>query len=190
MLSSAVLNAADVGVAQVRRRLFLVGELQGMSRSAAPPTLNLVASPVWRGAGDALAGLSLAHEPEEVLSGKWKDLIPAVPPGGNYLHFTERNGWFPPMFEWRSRYWSFLLKLDPLKPSPTIQAHPGPATGPFHWENRRLRLAEQCRLFGYPDDFVFVGSRSSAQRQIGNSVPPPLARFVAEQLGAPPVGLF
>ncbi len=35
-----------------------------------------------------------------------------------------------PQFRWRSRYWSFLLKLDPDRPSPTIQAQPGPNVGP------------------------------------------------------------
>jgi hypothetical protein len=30
-----------------------------------------------------------------------------------------------PLFEWRSCYWSFLLKLAPEQPSPTIQAQPG-----------------------------------------------------------------
>jgi hypothetical protein len=44
--------------------------------------------------------------------------------------------WREPLFRWRRKYWSFLLKLAPDKPSPTIQAQPGPYTGPFHWENR------------------------------------------------------
>ena len=86
------------------------------------------------------------------------------------------------MFKWRSRYWNFLLKLSPDRPAPTIQAQPGPYVGPFHWENRRLRVAELKRLFSYPDDFVFVGSRKSIQAQIGNSVPPLVARRVAEAL--------
>ena len=63
-------------------------------------------------------------------------------------------------FEWRSRYWSFLLKLDPARPSPTIQAQPGPNVGPFHWENRRLRVPELKRLFTFPDDFVLAVNAS------------------------------
>ncbi len=73
-----------------------------------------------------------------------------------------------------------MLKLDPARPSPTIQAQPGPDVGPFHWENRRLRVAEVKRLFTFPDDFNLVGSRSSVQSQLGNSVPPLLAQRVAE----------
>ena len=81
-------------------------------------------------------------------------------------------------------WWSFLLKLDPDRPSPTIQAQPGPNVGPFHWENRRLRVPELRRLFTFPDDFAFVGKRSSVQSQLGNAVPPLLARRVAEAVGS------
>ena len=74
------------------------------------------------------------------------------------------------------------LKLHPDRPAPTIQAQPGPNVGPFHWENRRLRIPELRRLFTYPDDFKFAGRRISVQAQIGNSVPPLLAQRVAEQV--------
>jgi DNA (cytosine-5)-methyltransferase 1 len=86
------------------------------------------------------------------------------------------------LFRWRSRYWAFLLKLDPARPSPTIQAQPGPNVGPFHWENRRLRVGEIKRLFTFPDEFEFVGTRASIQAQLGNSVPALLAEKVATQV--------
>ena len=121
-------------------------------------------------------------EPSEIVRGKWGHLLPGIPPGDNYLHYTSERGHPDPIFEWRSRYWSFLLKLDPERPAPTIQAQPGPNVGPFHWENRRLRIPELQRLFTYPDNFEFVGRRNSVQAQIGNSVPPLLAQHVAEQV--------
>ena len=129
--------------------------------------------------GQALKGLTTSAEPEEVIRGQWGHLLPGVPPGGNYLHYTAERGHPEPVFEWRKRFWSFLLKLDPDRASPTIQAHPGPNVGPFHWDNRRLRVPELRRLFTFPDDFEFVGSRNSVQAQVGNSVPPQLARSVA-----------
>lgn len=119
---------------------------------------------------------------EEVVRGQWAHLLPRIPPGENYLHFTAERGHPEPLFEWRSRYWSFLLKLSPDKPAPTIQAQPGPNVGPFHWDNRRIRVPELKRLFTYPDDFELVGSRTSIQSQIGNSVPPRLAEQVASTL--------
>jgi DNA (cytosine-5)-methyltransferase 1 len=133
-------------------------------------------------AGEALSGLSTTPEAEEVVRGRWGHLLPAIPPGDNYLHYTAERGNPAPLFEWRSRYWSFLLKLSPDRPSPTIQAQPGPNVGPFHWENRRLRVPELQRLFTFPDEFNFVGRRGSVQAQIGNSVPPLLARRVAQQV--------
>lgn len=187
-----VLNAADYGVPQLRPRLFVVGACRGeripelpvpshhgkweRRRTNGGPLPHVTA-------GEALSGLVTAPEPTEVVRGKWGHLLPEIPPGSNYLYFTDRRGHPNPIFEWRSRYWSFLLKLDPNRPSPTIQAQPGPNVGPFHWDNRRLRIPELRRLFTFPDDFVFVGKRSSVQSQLGNAVPPLLARRVAEAVG-------
>jgi DNA (cytosine-5)-methyltransferase 1 len=84
-----------------------------------------------------------------------------------------------PLFGWRSRYWSFLLKLAKNKPSWTIQAQPGPAIGPFHWDNRRLSIAEMAAIQTFPRGLRFVGSRVSLQKQIGNAVP----SLVTEVLG-------
>lgn len=187
----AVLNAADYGVPQSRPRLFVIGVPKGRPcpelpspthggqwerRATGNPTRPHVT------AGQALEGLSTEPERGEEIRGKWAHLLADIPPGDNYLHYTAERGHPQPVFKWRSRYWSFLLKLDPGKPSPTIQAQPGPNVGPFHWDNRRLRVPELRRLFTYPDGFDFAGSRSSIQAQIGNSVPPLLARHVAQAL--------
>lgn len=184
-----VLNAADYGVPQLRPRLFIIGARRGEALPAFPdPTHHGTWERRRTGggplphvtAGAALGGLVTEPEREEIVRGKWAHLLPEVPPGHNYLHFTARRGHPDPIFEWRSRYWSFLLKLDPERPSPTIQAQPGPNVGPFHWDNRRLRVPELRRLFTFPDEFAFVGKRASVQSQIGNAVPPLLARRVAE----------
>lgn len=187
----SVLNAADYGVPQARPRLFIVGARR---RERLPDLPDPTHHGQWerrqtRGgplphvtAGQALEGLATAPEPEEVVRGRWAHLLAEIPPGDNYLYFTAERGHPDPVFEWRSRYWSFLLKLDPDRPAPTIQAQPGPNVGPFHWENRRLRVPELKRLFTFPDDYAFVGKRASVQSQIGNSVPPLLAQRVAEQI--------
>jgi DNA (cytosine-5)-methyltransferase 1 len=183
-----VLNAADYGVPQLRPRLFVVGTPKG---TALPDLPDATHSGRWERrtsgnggrpyvtAGEALAGLATVAEPEETVRGRWAHLLADIPPGDNYLFYTAERGYPNPVFEWRSRYWSFLLKLSPDRPSPTIQAHPGPNVGPFHWENRRLRVPELRRLFTFPDKFIFAGRRVSVQAQVGNSVPPLLARRVA-----------
>jgi len=186
-----VLNAADYGVPQLRPRLFVVGTPKGTRLPELPePTHEGRWERRTSGgggqphvtAGEALSGLSTSPEPEEAVRGSWGHLLKDIPPGDNYLFYTARRGHPEPAFEWRSRYWSFLLKLDPNRPAPTIQAHPGPNVGPFHWDNRRLRVSELRRLFTFPDDFELVGRRTPVQAQIGNSVPPLLARRVAEQV--------
>ncbi|MGH8995232.1 MAG: DNA cytosine methyltransferase [Acidimicrobiales bacterium] len=186
-----VLNAADYGVPQLRPRLFIVGVRRGEKLPDFPePThfgqwerrkTSRTGKPHVT-AGEALAGLAAPPEPEETIRGQWGHLLPEIPPGDNYLHYTARRGHPRPIFEWRSRFWSFLLKLDPDRPSPTIQAHPGPNVGPFHWESRRLRVAELLALFTFPPTFELVGTRASVQAQIGNSVAPALAARVAERV--------
>ncbi|HSV68260.1 MAG TPA: DNA cytosine methyltransferase [Mycobacteriales bacterium] len=192
---TGVLNAADYGVPQARPRLFVVGVPRGCWVPELPEPSH---TGPWerRASGtraggtphvtvrQALAGLECEPEPEEVLRGQYAGLLPDIPPGDNYLHYTARRGHPEPRFGWRSRYWSFLLKLDPDRPSPTIQAQPGPNVGPFHWANRRLRVGEVKRLFTVPDDFDLLGTRASIQAQLGNAVPPLLARQVAEQVRA------
>lgn len=192
-LGRAVLNAADFGAPQARPRLFVVGirKDQGVDPTLPEPTHYGTWERSSTGnssglphvtAGEALAGLVTEPEPGEEVRGRWGHLLPEVPEGENYLHFTKEKGHPDPVFEWRSRYWSFLLKLSRTKPSPTIQAQPGPNVGPFHWDNRRLRSAELKRLFGYPDDYPMPEKRADFQRMLGNSVPPPLARAVLEQV--------
>jgi DNA (cytosine-5)-methyltransferase 1 len=68
------------------------------------------------------------------------------------------------------------LKLSPELPAWTVPASPGPWTGPFHWESRRLRTPELAALQGFPPGYVFAGSRRERVRQIGNAAPPPLAQ--------------
>jgi DNA (cytosine-5)-methyltransferase 1 len=188
-----VLNAADYGVPQLRPRLFIVGAVRGEPLPELPEPTH---GGRWERratgggevphvtAGEALQGVDAPPEKGETVNGKWGHLLPGIPPGDNYLFYTAKRSHPDPVFEWRSRYWSFLLKLDPERPSPTIQAQPGPNVGPFHWDSRRLRVPELRRLFTFPDEFELQGTRNSKQAQLGNSVPPLLACRVAEQIAA------
>jgi DNA (cytosine-5)-methyltransferase 1 len=201
---SRIVLAADQGVPQLRQRLFCAGirrdlldmptedwELDWPSDTHAGPHERRVD---WDNGllshvttSEALAGLSPKQnppEPEELVTGTYAWELSQVPPGDNYLYFTAKRGHAEPRFRWRSRYWSFLLKLHPDRPSPTIQGQPGPWVGPFHWENRRLRVAELKRLMTFPDEYVVCGNRRQQQLQLGNAVPPLLARRVAERVGA------
>lgn len=188
--------AADYGVPQKRQRLLIVGRLDGQPRFPDPTHAGPHearqdwnrALPQHVTAGHAISALEdrddLA-EPEEKVAGKYGHLLPEIPPGDNYLYYTAKRAHPRPIFEWRKRYWSFLLKLDPERPAPTVQSQPGPYVGPFHWCNRRLRLLELKRLQTFPDDYEIVGTRRSAQIQLGNAVPPLLAERVVCALREP-----
>ena len=111
----------------------------------------------------------------------YEDLV-AVPPGKNYIALTAHAGYPNPKFIAQKRFWSFLLKLHPLETSWTIAAQPGPWVGPFHWSSRRLRVPEIAALQTFPNDYKFVGSRRSVQKQIGNAVPPLLGKAMIDFL--------
>lgn len=201
---SKIVLAADYGVPQLRQRLICVGvrgdlldipsdlwRFDWPEESHDGPHERRVdrngASRPHMSAREALADLSdddNPFEPEEVVTGTYATELQEVPPGDNYLYFTEKRGHSQPRFKWRSRYWSFLLKLHPDRPSPTIQGQPGPWVGPFHWEGRRLRVAEVKRLMTFPDDFVVCGNRRSQQLQLGNAVPPLMGKALLDQMAA------
>ncbi|MGM0578379.1 MAG: DNA cytosine methyltransferase [Myxococcota bacterium] len=177
-----VLSASDYGVPQARRRLFLTGVRRhghaGQCRLDKIPSLptRTVAWAIGDGCGPP--------EHEEVPRGKYFDLLRDVPPGGNYLVHTAERGATDPQFGYRSRYWSFLLKLHPDRPSPTIPAQRVTWNGPFHWQNRHLRVREMARLQGFPDTVPFPTDREKARRYIGNAVPVMLGAVVLNHLAS------
>jgi DNA (cytosine-5)-methyltransferase 1 len=93
-----------------------------------------------------------------------------------------------PLFGWRRRFWSFLLKLAKDRPSWTIQAQPGPGTGPFHWESRRLSMRELCRIQTFPDDVQIQGNYRAIHKQVGNAVPSLLAEVLGRVVRAQLLG--
>lgn len=189
-----VLNAADFGVPQIRERAFLIGARDGSRFGQLAPSYRPVDAgpkgrqlalkldlPRYRNAWDAIGDLEDDDDPQLSLRGKWADLLPSIPEGSNYLYHTDRGEGLP-LFGWRRRFWNFLLKLAKNQPSWTLTAQPGPATGPFHWKNRRLSARELCRLQTIPDDYRVLGALNTVQRQLGNAVPSALAEVIALQL--------
>jgi DNA (cytosine-5)-methyltransferase 1 len=189
-VSIAKLNAADFGVPQRRERVFLVGHRDGRQFQFPMPThaeresSREMGLQPYRTAWDALGDLSTVdNEGGLSMTGKWAELLPSIPEGENYLWHTPRGGGLP-LFGWRTRYWSFLLKLAKSQPSWTIQAQPGSAIGPFHWSNRRLSAAELCRLQTFPDGLRFDCGRTDVQKLVGNAVPSLLAEVLAREIRA------
>jgi DNA (cytosine-5)-methyltransferase 1 len=173
-LTEQVLSAATFAIPQRRRRLFVAGVRGDLSVSLD----HWPAFPV-RTAGAALEDLPFCSpEPDEHVPGHYGKLLHRVPPGGNYLRFTERYGYDPPLFKNRGRYWSFLLKIDPERPAPTLPAQRVTYNGPFHWDSRHLRAPEIARLQGFPDGYPTAANLQETRRHLGNAVPPALGMAV------------
>lgn len=186
-----IINTAEHGVPQIRERVFMVGSRDGREfrfpepAFAAPEKLNedLFSSlSPYRTAWDALGDISEPNDSEGLkVGGKWGDLLASIPEGENYLWHTDRGGG-KPLFGWRTRYWSFLLKLSKRLPSWTVQAQPGAAIGPFHWNNRKLTFEELCRIQTFPDGLRINCGRTEMQRMLGNAVPSLIAEVLAREI--------
>lgn len=181
-------NAAEFGVPQRRARVFLLG-VRGQAAPQPEPT-HYVGEVGHPGrvpavtAGEAIARFAGDEyfEDGEQVEGRWASHFESIPPGWNYKFHTAWADHPDPTFMTETRFWNFLLKLHPDLPAWTIAANPGPWTGPFHWDNRRLRTVELAALQGFPDDYVFSGNRRDRVRQIGNAVPPGLAAVMIKQV--------
>jgi DNA (cytosine-5)-methyltransferase 1 len=187
------LNAYDYGVPQKRKRIFFIAYKTKNNKFKKDyiiqKSLNDESKKKTRSirkinSGEAIKNFAKKKysEVDENIQGTYREELTMVPIGGNYLHLTEKKNHPDPRFIYGTRFWNFLLKLDPNKPSWTIPAQPGKWTGPFHWEDRRLRVPELAALQSFPSDFKFYGNRRSIQMQIGNAVPPKLASHVLEYL--------
>lgn len=172
-----IVDCVSYGVPQHRRRALIVISSDGTAFNF--PVGSYVNEPVtaWDAIGEIDPG------PLPIPNGRWTELLPSIPEGTNYQWLTARGGG-PELFGYRTRYWSFLLKLARDRPSWTISASPGPATGPFHWDNRPLSITELLRLQSFPLDWSVIGLRHLQVRLVGNATPPLLSEVVAREISS------
>ncbi len=115
----------------------------------------------------------LNHEPKYPNSDV-QERMKYVPQGGNWQDVPEHL--------WKTqrsnRHSSAYRRLDETKPSITIDTGHMNYFHPIY--NRVPTVRESARLQSFPDDFIFVGTPTSQLRQVGNAVPPLMAKAVAE----------
>ena len=107
--------------------------------------------------------------------------LKCIPPGKGIRYEADEKAYLPPHLrlgvDWKNlkenRFrQTHYKRLDLQKPSPTIMTQ---ATSYFHpTENRYLTAREAAAIQSFPNDFKFIGTRTSVWRQIGNAVPPRL----------------
>jgi DNA (cytosine-5)-methyltransferase 1 len=180
-----VVNAADYGVAQNRRRLVIVG-LRDRPFRIPPPTHGTGRRPP-RPAGTVLSADGFGVPNRSVVTyARQPDLRPG--PYDGHLF----NGGGRPID--LSRPAPTLLAsmggnktpwVDTLGVVPRYHAHlraGGPARDGIVTGARRITVEEAACLQTFPGTVQFVGSRASCYRQVGNAVPPRLAEVFARSL--------
>lgn len=206
---AAILNAADYGAPQTRKRTVIVGwddnrvgePLFPMVPTHATPDLNS-ALPPWRTVRDVIGDLDEpkgtevreAETPHNLHFGRnptMKSLARyrAVPPGGNRFDLMRNALEITPGCWIRKtsggtdlfgRLWwdrpSVTIRTEFFKPEKGRYLHPE--------KHRPITHREAARLMGFPDTFVFKGSKTDIARQIGNAVPPDLAAAIGKMVKA------
>ena len=186
---AAIVNAADYGVPQQRRRILVLGALD-----APLPVLEATHAPAdrcemlglrpWVTVREALADLPepepaepQPHAAVETIS----DFARAMRAGSRSLpdHVPTRHrkgmpermaaqGPGEPLYDTWAHAW---VRLDPDRPSPTVKEnHNAPFVHP--WRPRVTTPRECARLQSFPDRFAFEGPKSRKLVQVGNAVPP------------------
>ena len=169
-VSYSVVNMADFGVPQTRRRVIILGNRRGVSdrktislpeRTHAPEALK-ADHRRWVTIGEALSDIPEPDSDHQLL---------------NHVYSQ---------YKVTNRDFTGHRRTDPMKPSPTILARGDGGGGVCalqHPRNhRRLSVRESAIVQSFPMTFEFFGAMNSMYRQIGNAVPPRFAECLALQL--------
>lgn len=169
-----ILNAADYGVPQIRRRVFIVGFRQPdvtfsfpQPTHSNPETLNGQTMPTWLPARWALESVDgLPNQRIRTHGERVHNRYSLVAPGDrDRADHTDR--------------------IHPDRPSGTVLVGSKAGGGrPFiHPDTpRHITVREAARLQSFPDWYEFRGTNTWQYRAVGNAVPPLLARAVGEQI--------
>ena len=199
----ALLNAAEYGVPQNRRRLFIVAIEAGRAWDWPEPTTSPGDLTLWDAIGDlppdseqpgVIASLGSARTVSSYAQGLC---------GGNGLvlnHHTKRleqlrlqrldalqqgqDRRHLPAHLQAGGHQTKYRRLRADAPSPTVTAHMGKDLSDFIHPQlpRTLTVREAARIQGFPDTYEFLGSQASQFTQVGNAVPVRLAQVLGLEL--------
>lgn len=200
-IKTGVLDAADYGVPQNRRRAVIIGKYQCKAPELPAPMEQKVT--IW----DAISDLAYLESGEGEEVQEYKN-----PPESLYQqemrkdstklynHIAtkhskvalERLAMIPPNCGkevlpkehlTKSIYSGTWTRMVKDEVSVTITTRfDTPSSGKFThpYLNRAITVREAARIQSFPDDFHFVGTKTSQMKQVGNAVPPNLAKAIAK----------
>lgn len=173
-----VLNSAQYGIAQERRRIVVVGVRNNIDSEFSYPIKSDKVYTIKDVIGDLpkLNSGESSDVPNHVAmkhSAQMLEKMGYVKDGGDRMDIPEELR--PKSGDIRK-----YIRYDSKKPSVCVT---GDMRKIFHYEqNRALTARELARIQSFPDDFIFEGASIQIQQQIGNAVPPMLAYQIAEQV--------
>lgn len=209
-VQSFLLDAVDFGLPQLRKRMILMGARGGVRVRRPEPThsdLEMLGLPGFVTVSEAISDLpplgtadssdryqtepktayqaamrgsaiELTEHNSSNYGPRMQTILRSVPGGGSVLDLPEQlrpKGYFANTY---ARLWGD-------RPAPTITRNFGTPSSSrcIHpTQHRALSTREGARLQGFPDSYAFTGPKTSKNLQIGNAVPPLLARVLGDAL--------
>ncbi len=207
-----VVNAADHGVPQRRKRAIVIGSRTGSP--TLPPATHGDDRP-WTSVREAFEGIPFETGPSKLPDRSLESGIPGpfkapeihlsrnptplsldrydhVPPGGSRFDLPDEllpacwankpTGTTDVMGRLEWDRPSLTVRTEFFKPEKGRYLHPQWDEDPSKRVNRVISHWEAARLQSFPDDFVWCGSKIEIAKQIGNAVPPRLAEAIARHI--------
>ncbi len=170
-----ILNSADYGVAQIRKRVIFIGSRirsdirfpkKIIQRYKTVREVIEDLPPLKSGETSSMPNHNAMNHTKQML-----EKMKFISDGGDRTQI-------PLNLRPKSGDIRKYIKYDSKKPSITIT---GDMRKVFHYsQNRALTVRELARIQSFPDNFIFKGSSISAQQQVGNAIPPLMAKALAK----------
>lgn len=183
-VTSIILNAADYGLPQIRRRCFAFASKIGLPEIALPSSRKAATvRQAWDGLPAEPTGRDghVATIPSPIALARMK----IIPPGGDKRDVLRLAPHLAPKSWWKindqaTDVWGRMLWDEPCNTLRTALLNASKGRYIHPEQNRVITLREAARLQSVPDGWAFVGTPYQVARQIGNGVPLILGRTVAK----------